>query len=175
MSNGQQNGVQTVIPVKSTLLVKGVSMTQAQVVAALQAILTYFSAVRNAKTSLTAAFQAKKAQLVASHALYGQLRTALESQFGKENPELVKFGLKPKTPARQLTSAQKALRAGKAKVTRELRHTMGARAKETVVASDPTVTVDRTGVQVTPAPVDAPAETGVKGSGSPSGTPTTQK
>ncbi|MHB8417399.1 MAG: hypothetical protein ACYDCL_04950 [Myxococcales bacterium] len=158
-------GIQTLIPAKSTLIVKGVTMTQAQVVTALQAVITYFSAVRTAKAALLTAIGTRKAQAKAARDLYNQIRAALVAQFGKGNPELGKFGLKVGKPPKPLTSAEKALRAAKAKVTRELRGTKGSKQKAAITAGTPTVQLGPGGVEVTPNPTDGPAPSGTPGAG----------
>ncbi len=167
--NEMLTGIQTLIPAKSTLLVKGTSMTQAQVISALQAVIAYFAAVRAAKAALLAAIQARTAQSKAAHDLYNQIKAALVAQLGKGNPELGKFGLKVGKPPKQLTSEEKALKAAKAMATRLLRGTKGSKVKAGIVAGTPTLQLGPGGAQMTPNPADAhtptPASAGTSGAG----------
>ncbi len=168
-------GLQQLIPAKSTLLVKGVTMTQAQVVSALQAAIAYYSAVRNQKAAMLTALAAREAQSQAARDLYNQIKAALVAQLGKGNPELGKFGFKVGKAPRLLTSAEKALKAARARVTRKLRGTLGSRMKAAIVAATPTLQLGPNGPTLTPNPADVPAPSGTAAAAPPSGGTTAEQ
>jgi hypothetical protein len=181
MANGMQNGaeaakgfdlelsnltqgVEKVIPPGSSMMVNGQSYTQPQLVALLKGALALYEDVRLAKAALIGAIQKRRQKDAATHELYQQLKAALIANFGRSNPQLGRFGLKPRSP-RALTGPEKQLRAAKAKITRRKRNTMGSRQKAGVKSiATPVVTLGPTGVTVTPAAADLGAAEGV-GSG----------
>jgi hypothetical protein len=63
------------------------------------------------------------------------------SYFGAQSPQLAQFGLAPKKAHKALTSTQLAVKAAKAKATRELRGTTSKKAKALVKSGPMQVTV----------------------------------
>ncbi len=167
-------GLQQLIPAKSTLVVKGATMTQAQVVSALQAVIAYYAAVRNQKAAMLTALAVRKQQSQAARDLYNQIKAALVAQLGKGNPELGKFGFKVGKTPKPLTSEQKALKAAKARVTRQKRGTKGSAEKAAIVAATPTLQLGPNGPTLTPNPADVPAPSGTAAAAPPSGGSTTE-
>ncbi len=106
-------------------------MQKQDVVAALQAVLALFADVDAGVQSLKQERLALKAALPGAHQLMVNLKAFLVSFLGKGNPSLAAFGIVEK-PRRKLTPAEKAASAAKALATRELRGTLGKRAKQRV-------------------------------------------
>ena len=87
------------------------------------------------------------------------LKGALQGVFGHQSEDLTKFGFKPTKRRKPLTSEQKAVRAAKAKLTRQKRGTLGKKQKAAIKeTAAPTVTIGPDGKSViTPASSGAPA------------------
>jgi hypothetical protein len=153
-------GWQTVIPSDSTVTSSGGSLTQAAVLGQLQG---YLGAYLDLDTHATATKQARaqvKSQLIEARKYFSMLKSAVTNLFGAQSPQLAQFGLVPEKARKTLSSAQLAVRAAKAKATRDLRSTKGAKQKAPI-KSGPMQFVDP--VQ-SPAPGSAPAGTPVASS-----------
>lgn len=88
----------------------------------------------------------------AAEAFLKDLEVSAQALLGRENPELVDFGFKPRKKT-VLTSEQKALRAAKARETRARRRTMGRRQKEAIKGDVESLTIAADGSRkVVPAP-----------------------
>ena len=138
MSNGnamQQQRLQMVrdatakvLPATTVLQLDGQSVKVSDFLTSLDSALATFAATNAAKAALKQT-QTDRTQKVATvEAQVGDLKTYLVSLWGKGSPQLAAFGFTPKarTP---LTSEQKALRAAKAKLTRNVRGTKGSKQK----------------------------------------------
>jgi hypothetical protein len=159
-------GLDSAIPDGTSLVVAGTSTAKADIKAELQKGLALFQVVRDEARVLKVGRQTKSQGLVAVRNYAKDLRASLEGFFGPRNPQLLQFGIKQRGAKRAPTAAQLALRAAKAKATRSLRHTMGARQKQAVRATGATLTLG--GEPNTSSPA-APASTG--SSGGSGGTP----
>ncbi len=105
------------------------AMTKEAVVAELESAVAKFEAV---DAQLVALKQARLAVLVSVddlQELYTERKAALSIVLGRKSPMLLHFGLKPHQQRRPLTSEESVVRVEKARQTRILRHTMGARQK----------------------------------------------
>jgi hypothetical protein len=139
-------GVEAVIPDGSSLPVGSGNESKADMVAELTQVLSvYMNAEARQIAAINARTQVKDARVadhalytklkdarVADHALYTKLKDAVIAYFGKGNPLLTQFGIKPRGKARVLTPEQKMLRTAKLRATRAARHTMGSRQKAAV-------------------------------------------
>ncbi len=158
-------GVTAVIPATSNLVIAGSPMTKAQMEQKLQAILAEYDAIRTARAALQGTLQTAKSSRIADHEFLMQLHAALVALFGRQSPELQKFGYKP-MKRRTTTAAEKVSAEAKRKVTRELRHVMGSRQKLEVKSGAITDVTVSNGEVVTPPSGDAPATASEQGSGS---------
>jgi hypothetical protein len=142
------------------LVVAGTSTTKADIKAELQKGLGLYQMVRDEVRALQVGRQARSQGLVAVRNYARDLRASLEGFFGPRNPQLLQFGIKQRGGKRTPSAAQVALRAAKAKATRVMRHTMGARQKQSVRATGATLTLGGEASTSSPA---APASTGSSG------------
>ena len=125
-------GFEAVIPDGSSLPVGSGNEAKADVVAELTQVLSVYN---NAEAQQIAAKAARMQVQNASgdnHALYTKLKDAVIAYFGKGNPLLTQFGIKPRGKARALTPEQQVLRAVRVRNTRAARHTMGSRQRAAV-------------------------------------------
>jgi hypothetical protein len=125
-------GAQAVIPEGSSITTTAGSLTKAAIVKMLTDELSEFQAVDAGVTALGVARVQLRDDLPEIHAIYTELKDALSAQFGRRNPLLAQFGLKPQQVRKQLTPEQRVARAAKARQTRLLRHTGGVRQKAAV-------------------------------------------
>jgi hypothetical protein len=153
-------GLDSAIPDGTSLVVAGTSTTKADIKVELQKGLGLYQVVRDEVRALKVGRQARSQGLVAVRNYARDLRASLEGFFGPRNPQLLQFGIKQRGGKRTPSAAQVALRAAKAKATRVMRHTMGARQKQSVRAAGATLTLG--GEASTSSPV-APASTGSSG------------
>jgi len=153
-------GLDSAIPDGASLVVAGISTAKADIKTELQKGLGLFQVVRDEVRALQVARQARSQGLVAVRHYAKDLRAALEGFFGPRNPQLLQFGIKQRGSPRPTSSADVALRAAKAKATRALRHTMGARQKLAVRATGATLTLGGEAVSSSPAAPASPADPG---------------
>ncbi len=125
-------GFQAVVPDGSSLPVGSGTEAKADIVAELTQVLSvYANAEAQQMVAKTARTQVQNARGT-DHDLFTKLKDAVVAYFGKGNPLLMQFGIKPRAKARPLTPEQLVLRAAKVRGTRAARHTMGARQKAAV-------------------------------------------
>jgi hypothetical protein len=156
-------GCDSAIPDGTSLVVAGSSTTKADIKAELQKGLGLFQVVRDEVRALKAGRQVRLQGMPAVRLYAENLKAALLGYFGPNNPQLGQFGIKQHGGSRTLTAAQLALRAAKAKATRAMRHTMGARQKQAVRAAGATLTLGGEAGSSSPA---APASPGSSGGSS---------
>jgi hypothetical protein len=152
------NGLAFAIPAGTTSLLMGGTPTPVtDVLAKAQDLVKSWKELRDAHAVIRAFTQNRAAENAAARNFLADLRAALVTVLGRDNQDLTKFGFKPQTPRAPLTTEQKLLRAAKAKLTREARHTMGKRQKASIRATEtPVVQVGPDGVLI--APPAAPAK-----------------
>ncbi|MHB8416711.1 MAG: hypothetical protein ACYDCL_01455 [Myxococcales bacterium] len=154
-------GTQKLIPATSSETVGGVTYTQPQILAKLQAWIQFYTNVDSLHTQLTQALADRATATAAAKEFLKDFEAALIAQLGRLNPELAEFGFKPEKARTPLTSAQKVQQAAKAKASRELLGTKGKKQKaealkaaaqpQLSVAADGTVSI----VPPSPAPKGA--------------------
>ena len=166
-----QTAVQANIPAKSTVVIGGVSFTQAQLVAKIAALLAPFQPARDAKQALAAAVLAKQQNQPAVQTFLVELHAAMVALFGRGSPLLAKFGFNPHK-AKVTSGGKNVVKAAKAKRTRQMRGTLSPTEKAALKApADTTPVVSPTGeVSVAgpaaqnsasgSAPASSPASTG---------------
>ncbi|MHB1846289.1 MAG: hypothetical protein ACYCWW_15810 [Deltaproteobacteria bacterium] len=141
-----KQGVDSVIPSKSSVMVGGQSYTQAQLSSKLASAIAIFQAVVDSHNQLKAAVLARAAAVPGLKLQYADIKKAIEAQLGSGSPVLVQFGIHAPKPKAKLTAAQLALRAAKASLTRAARHTLGRKQKlEIKTVGTPSVTISPTG------------------------------
>jgi hypothetical protein len=159
-----------------SFVVAGVSTTNADVIAKLQARIAAENAVPPARATWQAAVSAARSEIAATKSVVSAVKQAVLAAFAGQVDALGDFGLTPRK-ARVLTPEAKVAATAKAKATRAARHTAGSVQKKAVkgdvtgvvvtpVTSAPTNVVTPPG-GTTPAP--SPAPTPAAGSTTPSG------
>ncbi len=139
-------GVLKDIPAKSPITINGTAMTQAQIDTQLKSYLATFAAADTAKTEYQAALVARRNVQVEARDFYLQLKKAVIAYFGAQSAQLADFGLTPAKAKVPKTSAEKAIIAAKAKLTREAR---GTTSKKQKAAINPGVGTPAAGVTST--------------------------
>jgi hypothetical protein len=125
-------GVLKDIPAKSTLSINGVVMTGAQIDAKLKGYIATIQAADAAKQQAAAAVTARVNMTVEGRDFYQQLKKAVIASFGAQSPQLDDFGLAPAKAKAPKTSAEKAITAAKAKLTRDARGTGSKKQKAAI-------------------------------------------
>jgi hypothetical protein len=140
-------GTQSLIPVKSSEVVGGVSYTQPQILAKLAGYLATYTAVQNLRVQLTQAIAARTTAAAAAQEFLKDFKVTVVAQFGRLSPQLAQFGFGPAKVAAPLTAAQQVIKTAKAAATRTLLHTLGPKQKADLVkaAASPTVSVGSDG------------------------------
>jgi hypothetical protein len=127
-------GWQAVIPSDSTVASTAGGLSQAAVVAQLQKYLGPYLDLDTKVTATQSVRAEVKSQLTEARQYQAMLKLALTNLFGTGSPQLAQFGLSPRKPTRPLNASQLAVRAAKARATRELRGTMGTKQKAPIKA-----------------------------------------
>jgi hypothetical protein len=135
----------------TSMVIAGTAMTPAQIIAAVQAILTTATNVVTTRAAWQAAVLTDSNTSVKNDAFLSGLRQALLVAFAGQVDALADFGLTVRKPVVR-TPAEKAEASAKAKATRAARHTMGAKQKAAITGENPTG-----GTTSTPAPAPVPA------------------
>jgi hypothetical protein len=143
MKNGQATAQQklqqvrdaaaTYLPATSDLQLAGQSVKVPDLLAVLDGALATFAPVNAAKVAVTQAQTARTQKVAAAEQEVAQLKGYLIGIWGKGSPQLAPFGFAAKVKV-QPTSEQQALRAAKAKLTRQARGTKGTKQKLGVTA-----------------------------------------
>jgi hypothetical protein len=167
-------GAEAVIPDGTSITTPGGSLTKAQAVKMLTDGMSDFEAVDAGLTALGIARLKVRDDLPQLKTLYDELKNSLSAQFGKRNPLLAQFGLKPQQVRKVMTPEQRVARAEKARQTRLLRHTGGVRQKALVqYAGKVNVSTELVPAQAANTSPSPPAEVspGVGTPGKPAATP----
>ena len=127
-------GFETVIPTTATVVVNGKTLTQPEVLKAIDAIRALLRDERAAKTAYLERRVARLEKDEEGRQLIRALQTAARYLLGPTNPKLATFGVAPRAEPRRLTGDELVLRAEKARRTREARHTLGPRQKAALKA-----------------------------------------
>ncbi len=135
-------GLNKNLTAKNSLAVGGTSMTLAQLVAQLTAMVTLVGNVTDTKNAWSAAVAAMKAAAVADNKCVANLGTAIKQACGPSSPLLASFGIATPKPKVVRTALQKAVSTALAANTRAVRGTKSAKQKATIsAAGKPGVTV----------------------------------
>ncbi len=125
-----------------SMLVGGVSMTNAQVLAQFQSILQMLNLVATTKQAWKAAVSAKKAAMAPARTFYSNVEVILRQALGTNQALLAAFGIKPPKTRTKPTSTTKAIAHAKALATRAARGTKGTKQKAAITTTpQPTVQI----------------------------------
>ena len=145
--------VQTLVAAGSTLTVGGKAYSQADLLKEIEAKRAPLKDARDAKVNFAKARVVVRAELPDIKSWVKELRTGVRAFVGESNPEIEKFGFAVVRPRRKLSAEENALKADRSRRTRQARHTMGAKQKETIKAAPvDTLTIHTDGASPTPAP-----------------------
>src|SRR5581483_4572632 len=134
----------------TSLMVGGTSMTVAEVLAKAQAKVKPWKDGRAAHAIVRAVAQSRPQDETDARTFLSDVKIGLTAALGKTNQKLTDFGFKPASKRQALTTEQKVLRAAKAKLTRQKRHTMGSRQKADLKETGtPSVNIGPDGMAIT--------------------------
>jgi len=134
------------IPAKSTVVIGGASLTQAQIVTQVTTLLAPFQAARAAKLAFTAAVLARKQNDPAVQTFVAEFKAAIISLFGRSSPILAQFGFTPHKARSPTSGGKNVVRAAKVQATRAKLGTKGPQQKAQLLAQQPPAfTVSSTG------------------------------
>lgn len=122
-------GILKDVPVKTSLTINGTALAQPQIDAKLKGYLATFSA---AKQQYQTALAARIAITAEARDFFLQLKKTIIGYFGAQSPQLADFGFTPSKAKLPKTSAEKAVIAEKAKLTRKARGTTSKKQKATI-------------------------------------------
>ena len=154
------DGLLTALPPDVTQLVLGtVTYKVPDLIAFFQGLEQPWKEVRTARITIRQVIQNRPTDYKLLNDALANLKGALSGVLGHASENLTKFGFKPTKTRKPLTAEQNALRAAKAKLTRQKRGTLGKRQKAAIKeTAAPTVTIGPDGKSViTPASSGAPA------------------
>ena len=149
LANELVAGFQKHLASVASLTLGSVVYNPAQITAALQQIVTLYSAVATAKSAYQAKLAARNAQAPTLLSLMAALESYVKLTYSESPDVLADFGLPPKTVRTQLTAAQQAAANAKRVATRAARGTTSKKAKQAVKGNV-------VGVSVTPVVAGAP-------------------
>jgi hypothetical protein len=124
-------------PTSGQLMLVGVTYALAAYQSKLQGYLAPFDTVHTAHHDLTAAVQARDAQISEVQAFIEASQQFLRTNFGSSNPVLADYGMTPKKPRAKATGAENAAKAAKAKATRAKNGTLGSEQKKALDQGTP--------------------------------------
>ena len=151
------SGVASLLSSSTSLVMGGKSVSQPDLLKAIEAACAPVKDERVAKAAYKKAVLARKERSREARKLVREVRAAIRVVLGEENPDLARFGIAPKSDPRPLTPEEKTLRAEKARRTRELRHTLGSRQKASIKAADVRSLAIGPDAGTTPGPSKIPA------------------
>jgi hypothetical protein len=125
-------GVLKDIPAKTPMTIDGTAMTPAQIDTQVQSYLATLAAADTAKAQYQTAVVARRNMQVEARNFYLQLKKVVIAYFGAQSAQLADFGLTPAKAKVPKTSAETAIIAAKAKLTREARGTTSKKAKSLI-------------------------------------------
>ena len=144
-------GINTDLGDTTTFLIAGATYAKADLVARFQARIDAARKTLADRTTLHASVAAERSVEASAGALRAGFKTYLQGRYGKDSPELQKFGFTPQKPV-QRAAATTAKAVTQNTATRKARGTTGKKAKVLIKgAPEPTAPVAPTAPAVTPA------------------------
>lgn len=119
----------------SEIAVAGTSYTIAALVAKLTLHRDLFAAVVKAEAALTAAVQAREAEMPQAGTFLGDACRSVKAAMGRTNPDLSKYGLKQDKEPQPMTAEQLVERNAKSAATRKARGTLGPKQKAKITGA----------------------------------------
>lgn len=113
-----QTAISANIPAKSTVMVGGVSYTQAQLLAYITSLLAPILAAQAAKQAFTAAAETKAQNGPTTHTFLVELHAAMVTLFGRSSPILVQFGYTPYKAKAKKSAGETVVTTAKVKATK---------------------------------------------------------
>jgi hypothetical protein len=164
-------GINSEIPNQQSFPLEGQNIPRTSLLALFQSLLDADANTSATNATWRTAVDAENAILEQVKPLCSALKGALESQYGKSSPKLLKFGLTPAQPPVK-TVAAKMVGVAKSANTRKLRGTTTKEAKAALQGQVPATITVTTGpsprvVTQADAAVAAPPGTGTPGTGTP--------
>jgi hypothetical protein len=129
-------GINTEMPNVQTFPLEGQSIPRATLLGLFQSFLDADAKSTSANTAWRSAASAEQALVAQIRPLAAAFKGALQSQYGKASPELLKFGIAPTRP-RSTTVAAKMVGVVKGASTRVERKTMSKKQKQEIVGQVP--------------------------------------
>jgi hypothetical protein len=151
-------GLQTALPPSVTQLVVG-SVTYAvpDLIKYVQTVEQPWKDARAAHAVLRQIMQSRPKVYQELLDLLANIKASLQGLLGHDSEALTRFGFKPNKRRKPLTVEQKALRAAKAKLTRQKRGTLGKRQKAAIkTTTTPSITISSSGTTVLPGASSTP-------------------
>ncbi|MEZ0229029.1 MAG: hypothetical protein ACAI25_10420 [Planctomycetota bacterium] len=148
-------GIRAALPQGKTVDVDGKTYTVDELVKRLEPYGPIFSRPRELRAALRRAVADRRVAAPEVAEFLTSLHAGLAGTLGRDNPVIEELGFPPRKTRRDETVEEKLRRVAKAQLTREERHTLGPRQKESLKADgDPTIVVSKDGVKVNPASTD---------------------
>jgi hypothetical protein len=144
------SGINTELAQIDPLLVAGATLPRASLVARFQARIDAAESVKAARSALQTAVAQERDVDAETRPLRAALKVFLQGRYGKNSPELQKFGFAQGRKAKP-TAQTKAAGQAKAKATRAALGTKGTQQKKAIMKAATAAPVD------SPAPAHAPA------------------
>ena len=126
----------------TTLLLSNQVLATADATKRFEAYLALFVEEAKANDAAKSARLALEAVRSAAQGDLEALKKAVQAAFGERSPKVATFGFEPAKVRKALTGEERALKAARARATRELRGTRGKRQKEALVAKEVHFRVD---------------------------------
>lgn len=123
------------VPAAAVINIDGVPYTQADLVKKAEEELAYFKSSQAAKDASKKATADLRQARPGIKRFVKSAKIGMKSYLGVDNPDIEKFGFHLDKTG-ELSADKKAIRAEKARRTREARHTMGSRQKQSIHAPD---------------------------------------
>ena len=119
------------------MTIGGAALKNDDIVAAVLGRIATANAVGPARVAFQAVVKADRDERAKTRAFVSAVRRGLRVIFEGQLEVLAEFGLRPPKAPTPLTPTQKAAAVAKAQATRKLRHTMGAKQRAKIKATDP--------------------------------------
>jgi hypothetical protein len=127
-----------------TVVVNGTAMSAHELTLHLRKFDAFHKDIRRLRAELAKAYDALRKAKPEEREFLKAFKAGLVARYGEANPELAKFWVKPKRQPQPLTSEKKAQKAERIRQTRQARHTVGSRQRETIQAEPSNATAPAT-------------------------------
>ena len=153
-----RDGMATAFPAGSNLSLDGAKLTQAQVLAKIDGVLSLYTGKETAQGNARTAVAALRTAAPRDKLLFDSFVAAVKGELGPTSPLLGQFGLAPRAARKVPTAQQKALAAAKRVATRKARGILGSKQRAAIPAVTG-LTLAISGSAVAPAVAGAAAST----------------